>query len=216
MLLQVLLGERRDFHLLGCSVLAGFGHVGAMYILFRTGLKTSHLLPFPCCCSLRKQAPTEAAGVPPGFHIPSLPSCGTGNPHPALWPLCAVWTDGLRASPQPLLHEADIDIPLLMPWLALVLPTGIHTPGLLCAARGSAGRRSLGSLEEPLNHGFISYLKQTRTWHCLTKSMDKAFASSSSSGLLQLLFGQVILVLEPMPGCASGKQCQGAFSMSTS
>ena len=159
MLLQVLPrpgpGERRNCRLLGCSVLAGFlAQRKAMYILlFGTGLKTSHLLPFSCCCSLIKQAPTEAASISPGLPFPSFPSCGTGDPHPALWPLRTVWADRLGA----LLHKAAcssrsgarLPYPTSSSGLPWSISRGFASPGVLSVAQVSARRRLPGLFERP-------------------------------------------------------------------
>lgn len=42
-----------------------------MYLLlFRTGLKTSYLLPFPCCCSLTNKLPQRLLVFPLDFPSP--------------------------------------------------------------------------------------------------------------------------------------------------
>lgn len=134
--------------------LLGFWHEGKPCILlFGTGLKTSHLLPFPCCRSLIKQAPTEAAGISPGLPFPSLLSCGTGDPHPVLWPLCTVWADRLGA----LLHKSAcssrsgvrLPYPTSSSGLPWSISWGFAFPGVLSVAQVSARRRLPGVFGRP-------------------------------------------------------------------
>lgn len=145
-------GERRDCRLLGCT---GFlaQRKAMCVLLFGTGLKTSHFLPFPCCCSLIKEAPTEVASISPGLPSPSLPSCSTGDPHPALWPLCTVWTDRLGALLHRSAHSSCSSARLPYPTSSSGLPWFIlwrfASPGVLSIAEVSAQRRLPGHFERP-------------------------------------------------------------------